>query len=72
MCFHVDDGLATSTDLSDLKLLEEQFRSEYGEELKITYGKSHEYLGLALDIDNCDLTLLDMSTYYGFENCHWV
>ena len=59
VCFHVDDGLATSSDLSDLKLLEQQMRSEYGDELKITYGKSHEYLGMALDIDNtyCELTM---------------
>ena len=59
VCFHVDDGLGTSSDLSDLKLLEQQLRLEYGEELKITYGKSHEYLGMALDIDNtyCEMTM---------------
>ena len=59
VCFHVDDGLATSTSLRDLKLFEDQLRSEYGEGLKITYGKSHEYLGMALNIDKtyCELTM---------------
>ena len=59
VCFHVDDGMATSTDLRDLKLLEQQMRSEYGDELKITYGKSHEYLGMALDIKDtyCEMTM---------------
>ena len=59
MCFHVDDGMATSTDLKDLKLLEEQLRSEYGEGLKTTYGKSHERLGMALDVKDsyCETTM---------------
>ena len=59
VCFHVDDGLATSTDLRDLKLFEEQLRAEYGDGLKITYGKSHEYLGMAVDINStyCELTM---------------
>ena len=59
VCFHVDDGMATSTDLKDLKLFEQQLRSEYGEGLKITYGKSHEYLGMALNIKDsyCEMTM---------------
>merc|ERR1711871_1766326 len=59
VCFHVDDGMATSVDLKDLKLFEQQLRSEYGKELKITYGKSHEYLGMALDVKDtyCEMTM---------------
>ena len=59
VCFHVDDGVATSVDLKDLKLFEQQLRSEYGKELKITCGKSHEYLGMALDVKDtyCEMTM---------------
>jgi len=42
-----------------LKLFEQQLRSEYGKELKITYGKSYEYLGMALDVKDtyCEMTM---------------
>jgi hypothetical protein len=55
----VDDGMATSVDLKDLKLFEEQLRTEYGEGLKITYGKTHEYLGMAIDVRDayCEMTM---------------
>jgi hypothetical protein len=34
-------------------------RTEYGEGLKITYGKTHEYLGMAIDVRDtyCEMTM---------------
>jgi len=59
VCFHVDDGLATSPDASELKQLIEDMKSAF-KEIKFVYGDTHEYLGMLLDFSvpgQCELTM---------------
>ena len=55
--FHVDDGLATSTDLEDLKMLEKELLAEF-KEVKFKYGEDQEMLGMHLKFSEnyCEVT----------------
>jgi len=48
VCFHVDDGLATSPLESELDILKREMIKEF-KEVKFSEGKVHEYLGMKLD-----------------------
>ena len=63
VCFHVDDGLATSNSLTDLKKLEQELKSEYGENMTVQYGEQHEYLGMFLDVSSGKYCEMTMSKY---------
>ena len=59
VCFHVDDGLATSPDAAELKKLVKKLRDVY-QDLKVTEGVRHEYLGMLLDFSEpgqCEATM---------------
>jgi len=59
VCFHVDDGLATSPDASELTQLIEDMKAAF-HEIKFVFGDTHEYLGMLLDFsipEQCELTM---------------
>ena len=59
VCFHVDDCLATSPNLDDLKSLAAGMKSAFGD-VEFHWGKVHEYLGMKLDFTTpkqCHITM---------------
>ena len=63
VCFHVDDGLATSSSMNDLQKLERELKEEFGENMSVTYGDEHEYLGMSLDVSSGSYCEMTMSKY---------
>jgi hypothetical protein len=54
--FHVDDGIVTCHDETEIELFLNQLKLEFGE-LRFTKGNRHEFLGLVLDISPEDGTV---------------
>ena len=50
----------TSGSLNDLRKLEHELKSEFGENMSVKYGDKHEYLGMSLDLSSgkyCEMTM---------------
>jgi hypothetical protein len=62
VCFHVDDGLATCEDESDLLLLESQLLDTF-ESTQFHHGDVHEYLGMNLDFREPIICHVTMKVY---------
>ena len=62
VCFHVDDGLATSPFQSELDILKHEMLQE-SKEVKFSEGKVHEYLGMKLDFSTDFETEVTMVKY---------
>ena len=62
VCFHVDDGFATSQDLEDLMKLKKELKAEF-KIVEFNHGLVHEYLGMRLDFSKKFLVHISMEAY---------